>query len=160
MLTWGLSHSDQICQKTGQIITEALRLKGDHLVQLPFSKALSARGGCAGLCPGRLQTFPRMETLLEARAMLRRPSQCAVATKSSTQVGPKPQATGGWDSSCADALWPMVSDCHASWVTLSLPALTWRVSTSACATSVACHPSMGHLAAWVTQQGDSSSMAT
>lgn len=43
----------------------------------------------------------------------------------------------------------------------SLPDTFMRcLSTSACATSLACHPSVGHLAACVAQQGDSSGRVT
>lgn len=38
MLPWGLPHRDWFCQKTGQISSEALRLKGGRVVPPPFSK--------------------------------------------------------------------------------------------------------------------------
>lgn len=156
MLPWGLCHGDRICQKIRQIITEALRLKGGRLVQPLFSKRR-----LTWPCPARFLISPRVEALLQARAAPRRPSQPAVETRwvpSPRLLGAVPAPAGILAVLVPCGPWLATSKlCEAL---LSLPALTLHLSTSACATFLECHPSMGHLAACLAQEGDSSSRVT
>lgn len=105
-----------------------------------------------------------MNILLQTTAMPRPPSQPAVGTRSSSQVCPKPHVTRG----CPNAGWdpaaqvPVVHGQPLPCLKSNPPACqpSKDLSTSACATSLVCHLSVDHLAAWVAQQEDSSERVT
>lgn len=138
-----------------QISSEALRLKG----RLPSQSRVSWKRFLRAVSQKVLNISKYKHS-----APNHSHAKKTIPIRSSSQVCPKPHVTRG----CPNAGWdPGSTGVCGPWPATSMPQESapacqpsHDVSTSACATSLVCHLSVGHLAAWVAQREDSSGRAT